>query len=217
MGYRSHKGFPASRLKALESMDPDQKVRVYTRQDPLAVEEARIRGYFTGSHGHRVDGDDFFDYPYEWMRQQMEKRIPNFSGDLPVWAWLKKQNERKWIESWVPKERKVLPPTPRIIALIPRKRILISCFELWHNHLNNWPVLYTEEEDQAFEKKWPLNIGVNVNPEYQREVEANWEEVFNITGTRSPFLVENHGKVSVVQACVDRVYLDEVVSIRWEN
>lgn len=216
MGYRSHKGFPASRLKILESMDPDQLVRVYTRQDPLAVAEAQERGFFTGSHGHRPDDDDFFDYPYEWMRQQMAERIPHFSGDLPVWTWLKKQNERKWIESWIKEERKNSPPTPRIIALVPRKRILISCFELWHQHLNNWPVSFTEADDEAFEKKWPHNIAVNTNPEYQSDVEANWTEVFNITGPRSAFLREIHGPVSVVQACVDRIYMNEVVSIRWD-
>lgn len=217
MGYRIHKGFPPSRLQQFANMDADQLVRVYTRQDIAAVEEAHERGYFTGSHGYRPDDDDLFEYPYEWMRKQMAERIPNFSGDLPVWAWLKRQNERKWTESWIPEERKVLPPTPRVIALVPRKRILISCFELWHNHLNNWPVSKTLEEQEAFEEKWPHNIPVGTNSDYQRDVEANWSEVFDISGSRSPLLREAHGQVSVIQACIDRIYLDEVVSIRWNS
>jgi len=216
MGYTDHKRVSLGHIQRLMSMGPDELVRVYTRQDPRAWDEAVARGYLTGSHGA---GDDevngHFEYPYEWMRRQMAERIPDFSGDLPVWTWLKRQNERKWVTSWDAKERKTLPIFPRVIALVPRKRMLLSCYEMWHAHLNNWHISDGQEEDEAYEAKWPTYKAPGSDPIYQAETETHWPKVFDIHLPRSPYMVEMFGQVDRVQACVDRIYLDEVQSVRW--
>lgn len=215
MGYRLHKGLKPSHIQRLMTMDPNELVRVYTRQHPDAWKIAQEVGYLTGSHGFDPEEDGLFSYPYEWMRQQMAARMPDFSGDLPVWAWFKRQNERKWQTSWIREDRATTPILPRIIALVPRRRILASCYEMWHTHLNNWHISNSQEEDDAFDAKWPTYKAPGSDPEYQADTEVHWGEVFNIHLPRSPYMTEMFGRVDVVQACVDRIYLNEVQSVRW--
>lgn len=216
MPYLMHKPMPSSVLTGLMEMDGETLVRVYTRQKQAAWEAAQRIGYFTGSHSaHDADDNADFAYQYEWMRQQMAARMPEFSGDLPIWTWLKRQNERKWVTSWHKEDRATTPNHPRIIALVPRKRILLSCYDLWHAHLNNWNVALTHEQHQAYDTKWPKYKQPGEHPEYQRDTEENWGVVFDVHLPRTPYLEETHGRVNTVQACVDRIYLNEIQSVRW--
>ena len=75
------------------------------------------------------------------MRDQMADRIKGFSGDYPVWAWLKRPSAKP-----KPCRYRGTREENRIIALVPRSRILLSDYDLWHNPLNNGPVASSEEE-----------------------------------------------------------------------
>lgn len=215
MPYLNHKPLSFYKIKKFLESDPEAKVKIYTRQDPKGWEEAQQRGYLTGSHSAKYELNDF-EYAYEWMRSQMAKRIPGFSGDLPVWGWLNRQNERKWKNSWIVKDRTIEPTFPRIIASVPRKRILASCYELWHFHLNNWHIALSPQHEEDFDVSYPRNFGPGENAEYQNKVEENWEKVFDIGTPRSGYELEGYGKIDIVQACVDRIYLDEIDSIKWD-
>lgn len=218
MGYRDIKDVSEGQLAQLMRMPPHELVRVYTRQHQDAWRVARDRGYLTGSHGvedEEVNGD--FQYPYEWMRRMMAERIPDFTGDLPVWAWVKRQNERKWVTSWNVADRAIIPVMPRIIALVPRQRILLSCYDLWHAHLNNWNIALSEEEERAYDARWPSYKIPGEDPEYQEDTEVNWPLVLDLDSPRPRYVQDTHGRLSRVQACVDRIYLDEVQSVRWAD
>lgn len=198
----SGKPLPQSRIQEFLQTHPEELIRIYTYQDVAAWERAQELGYFTGSHGYDNDNLDY-DFAYEWMRAQMAKRIPDFSGDLPMWAWPKRSSNKKRHKD----------PYVRITAMVPRKRILASCFHMWHHHLNNWFIPASEEEYQEFESIYPTNKAFGTDPVYQAHVERHWEKVFDLS-PRSGYDLEIHGFLDTVQLCVDRIYLTEVVGYR---
>ena len=182
--------------------DPEELIRVYSYQNPEAWEEAQNRGYLTGSHGH--PNDVSWDEPYAWMQTQMSKRITDFSGDLPVWAWLKRENGKKRIND----------PYVRITALVPRKRMLASCYDLWHHPLNNWFICTSEEEYEEYETLYPKYLGHGEDADHQIHVERHWEKVFDLREARQGYFLKNYGVLATIQLCVDRIYVNEVVDVK---
>ena len=98
-----------------------------------------------------------FQHAYDWMRERMAEQVPSFSGDLPVWSWLRRINPRK-----ERKEYRML----RITSIVPRARILASDFDLWHTVLNGYPVLWSEEEWN----QW--NAVFDLSPRLSKKVQA---------------------------------------------
>jgi len=188
------KQLPASRRAALMEMGPDEPLRVHTYQHVDAWSAAVERGFLTGDHGHVDDFlGDWGKVPYEWMRSQMAERMPDFSGDLPVWAWLKRHNPRStdWIRDSV-----------RITAIVPRRRVLLSDYDLWHLPLNNGAICLTREEDAAWS-----------HPHGDPIMKTTWHHCLEIRDM--PWHDRDWiAPPTLVQACVDRIRLDEVVSVR---
>ena len=182
--------------------DADELIRVYSYQDPGAWQAAQQRGYLTGSHGH--PNDVSWDFPYEWMRQRMAERIPDFTGDLPVWAWPKRQNGKK----------RTRDPYVRITALVPRRRILASCYDLWHHPLNNWFIALSDTEYEEYQKLYPKYLEPGVDPVYQSHTERHWHLIFDLRQAREGYMLKNYGFLERVQLCVDRIYLNEIVALR---
>lgn len=139
------KFIPRSRLEAFARLPADSLVRVYTYQETEALERIEALGYLTGPTEDEVDR--FFKPAYDWMREQMATRVPDYSGEYPVWAWLKrpsaKNKERRYRGT---ENHKV-----RIIAQVPKKRILLSDYDRWHMPLNNSPCTRTEREYDVWE------------------------------------------------------------------
>jgi hypothetical protein len=194
-----------SRIHDFVVADPSELIRIYSYQDVKAWEAAQERGYLTGNHDYCADS--FYEYPYEWMRRQMNERIENFSGDLPMWAWLKRKNGKKQ-----PKD-----PHVRITALVPRSRILASCYDLWHHPLNNAFVSLSDAEYSAYDSQYPVVIERGTDPVYQTHTERHWETVFDIKYARSGYMLETYGFLDRIQLCVDRIYLREVHSVRMPD
>lgn len=182
--------------------DPEELIRIYTYQSPGAWVASQERGYLTGSHGH--DLDEFWDHSYEWMREAMAKRIPNFSGDLPVWAWPKRSSGKKTHKD----------PYTRITALVPRKRILASCYDLWHMHLNGGFISTSDAEEKDYDARWPKRIQPGTDPIHDVWMRKNWDLVFDIREARQGYMLENYGFLERIQLCVDRIYVNEVVEIK---
>lgn len=98
--------------------------------------------------------EDRFYIAYDWMRQQMTKRIPDYQGNWPWWAWhtwgqrdgqpLHKPDLRYERFLYADGEQHV-----RIELQIPDDKVLLSCFDGWHSVLNHWYLCYTDEEDDA--------------------------------------------------------------------
>ncbi|MCK9529518.1 MAG: DUF3841 domain-containing protein [Gammaproteobacteria bacterium] len=193
---------PVSRRRALFNASPNQLIRVYSRQHKDAWSKAQDIGYFTGDHGildiDEETGIDFtYHKPYDWMKDQMAKVIPDFSGERPVWAYLKRPLHKGW---W-----KLRPDFIQFTALVPRKRILFSDYELWHHPLNNWPIFETEQEDDEWWDKKP-----RPDPSY------TWHKCLDISQEQN-YKNSYCGYTDLIQGCIDRLYVDEIVSIKYNK
>lgn len=144
-----------SRLSAVLRAIPMAPVRVWTAQHRDALSAARQTGWLSGNHefsfGRYTDArgptdDPEHPSPYDWMRQQMAELMPSFSGDYPVWGWLKRPSTRPSIWGQGAGQATVL-----VSALVPRRRILLSDFDDWHAVLNDWYLSRTEAEDNEVE------------------------------------------------------------------
>lgn len=173
-------------------------VRAYTLQSAAAWDLALERGYMTGSRDH-VDEHDLG--PYLWMVEQMGLRIDGHSGDFPIWAFFHRPNmrQRPFFDA----------PTVLIVADVPRSRMLISDFDLWHDPLNSWYCALTHEESDAFDGSHVGGTGPAFVTDAMR---STWERVFDLA-PRPPEVLRFAGPGCRLQACIDRITIDEVVSV----
>ncbi|MCU7667645.1 DUF3841 domain-containing protein [Bacillus thuringiensis] len=112
----------------------------YTNQTIEAYNELEKNGYLMGVK--KFIYTDFLP-SYQWMIEQMDKRINN-NGSFPIWLWNKKPNLNE--EGHFPKGTKSVCLTVEI----PDDNILLSDFDTWHYILNNWFLPLSEEEDDLF-------------------------------------------------------------------
>lgn len=187
------KRIPLSKRRFLTTCAADTPIRLHTIQTEAAWRAAQERGYLVGDPHH---AEPFFLNAYGWMRFQMAERLDAYSGDYPVWAWLKRPNMRQWSY-----ERE---PSVMVVAEVPRGRMLLSDFDAWHSVLNHWWISINEEEDERFEaEKMP--------------VEDTWHRVFDIVGGEPGTDRRWNGSKDWLQACVDRIYVREVVRVTPEQ
>lgn len=187
-------------------MPGSEKIRIYTLQDIGAWEAAQKRGYWTGDRDYILT-DRELEYSwvpqYDWMRRQMAKRIPGYSGDYPIWAYFYRHNMRQH-----PFQE---DPTVMLVADIPRERMVVSDYGLWHMPLNEGFVSFSEAEDDALDDahKAAGHRRRQITP----EKEENWERVLRIEKHEDPAVLDWIGRKDIFQTCIDRVYLDEIVSV----
>ena len=191
---------PLSRVRAFLALPPDALVRVHTLQHPAAVEAAKARGYLTCDADHVFDEDDRdedgrptgFLKAYEWMRARMAERIPDFSGDLPTFCWLKRPSTK---------------PLPagfgqmvRLTALVPRRRLLAS----WHNGFltvgNDWAGAFRPYGEERDEEATP------------DEIEASYLRLFDVADPAFWRKDKVYGG-DEIQVCADRIHMNEIVGV----
>jgi len=219
--YCAHKPLTLNQIQRLLALDGEAVVRVWTHQDPAALAAAEATGWLTGPReraGWGVAGEEMAEHfrpAYDWMRVQMAARLPNFSGDYPVWAWPKRPSCRGPLPtSW---GRTVL-----VAADVPRQRILASDFDLWHFILDGHPIAASEAEWDAYwaaEDARTADSNAQDNPAPGRRerphAHPTWERALTF-GARG--LEEARwnggGPRRTIQLCVDGIRLDEIVWTR---
>lgn len=204
------KPVPRSRLLRILDADPHRPIRVWTVQHRDAVAGAERRGYLSGDHGRGFDAHDFgpdglplrrgFAHAYGWMRDRMAETVPDFSGDCPVWVWLKRPSTRPAVWWKHAGEAGML-----VTAAVPRRRLLLSDFDAWHAVLNGWYLGGTEAEEEAVE-------AAGVTSPAERE--ASWARIFDLGRPRTAEEIRWRGHPKFVQACVDRIHWHEVLRVR---
>lgn len=180
----------------------DHPVRIHTYQNAAAYRAALDTGTLVGSAEHAA-----YDEPYAWMRESMS-RLRGWTGGLPVWGWLRRPDGRA----------KMLDPTKdmvRITAIVPRGRMLISDYNLWSCVLNETHVHLTTAESDLHDERWPTHPpeGHPEHADYMRDMRASWGLVFDPLAPPDHDLWGDRSAMPL-QACIDGVHLDEIVSVR---
>ena len=187
-----------SRIRELQG-NPDQLVRIYTHQHPDAFARALDRGYLTGDATFSFAENPEFEPAYLWMVDRMREQISGFSGELPVWAWVKRPSSK-------PLEHD-RGPTVRITALVPRRRMVLSDFDDWHSPLAGWQLSLTEAQHVESE-----STGIWNNPSLAHHRE-NWRHVFDLR-PKTAAEIAWRGAGRIIQACIDRIFVQEITQTR---
>lgn len=184
---------------------PDTRIRIHTYQDERVLERARTRGHFAGDPEHSS-----FPEAYEWMVGRMAALVPDFSGDLPMWAWAKRLDGR-------PKHLSQIIDPPgfvRITALVPRRRILVSDLDMWGAALNEHAIHLDEAQEAALDRLWATRPTEPAErAAYMDAIRPTWDLMLD---PLAEFASDWWGdrRNLALQLCVDRIMPDEVVSIR---
>ena len=117
---------------------------------------------------------------YEWMRQQMATRLPNYQGQYPWWAWVRWTPEKRMPDlrsrscelNYFPPEE----PAVRLELLIPDQDVLCSDFGSWCLVLFNEYVAQTQAEVEQWEHLAPLQ-------RKRERLEHSWEAIFDLDET----------------------------------
>lgn len=180
-------------------------MRLWTLQPLLVLERVQQEGELKVDPENVPFFNEFRD-DYDWMRSQMLRRLEEYHGGYPWWAYDYKVDLRRFRPSGE-------TPTVRLELEIPSKRVLLSAYGAWHFVLNRWYLPhavdeagYDEEERkwddaicQAGLKKWdPL-------PEpWRSRMTESWERIFDVDDLRS---------TNTIQACFETLKLGDVVKV----
>jgi hypothetical protein len=151
-------------------------MRVWTIQPTEVLErlEAERVLYVDPVHVSRE-----FRHAYDWMRAQMKRRIPGYSGRYPWWGW---QSPRPDL-----RQSGHLPRGIGGVCLeleLDPAEMLLSDFDAWHVVLNRSYLALSEAEDEAWYQRfeasvpdrwaWPL-------PEpWHSAILTSWERIFDL-------------------------------------
>lgn len=162
--------------------------RFWSLQTVEAWDEAQKRGYLEGSEEHAA-----FLEEYNWMMEQMKKRLVNYNGEYPIWLWIKKPDMRS-TGHFVSNTMCV-----RLTIDLGDEDVLVSDFDDWHSVLNDGFCADNEREyDDYYLGKLKMSK------------EESWERIFELNRNRDP---EWHGTRRDLQGVTGRVELSKVVRV----
>jgi len=132
------------------------------------------------------DGDldiisSMFPIQSEWMRYQMQTRVPGYEGRQPWWAWVKPMPDlRRWFSRGDQRELMV-----RIEIEVARERTVLVNASAWGEALNFAFLGPYNSEIQAevFENvRYRRNAFDALPSEYKAEMMSSWEHIFDLEG-----------------------------------
>ncbi|EGK12917.1 hypothetical protein HMPREF9374_1212 [Desmospora sp. 8437] len=129
---------------------------VHTKEAWIQFQKA---GYLTGSREHVRD--ELLE-AYHWMMKQMAKRLPRYEGEYPIWLYTQFPDHYRYTME------KGLECVLLAVEL-REEDVLISDFETWHCVLNQWYLLWEDED----EDHPPLSM------------EESWERIFELERLQS--------------------------------
>lgn len=199
-----------SYIKYFQSLRDDERITLFSIQGKVAYEEALKRGYWTGPENPPYMEENQWTLAYDWMRDKMKERIPFFSGDRPMWCWLEIPDST---------EEKGENSDCILTIRIPKRRVLLSDFELFHRALNHGIYCKTEKEFDLFTQRYPdhwSTYSEDKLEEYRNEIRKTWDPILDFYTPTDPDEIDwlGNGQIFHTQACVDRFYPHEVIDIK---
>jgi len=188
---------------------------LWTIQTEQAWRDFQSSGVLRGARERIME--EWWALPYEWMIQQMKRRIcpPPTPGTYPVWAWLQWENAKRAkpdlrAGGHLPKRERGV----RIEFECPDHAILLSDFDLWHYVLNYWYLPESEAEGEKLEAQLAkrglsfLETKPLPNREYHERIVGSWDKIFDLDWTEDELALRKSRKS--IQATVWEVNADQV-------
>ncbi|MBO0783693.1 MAG: DUF3841 domain-containing protein [Ktedonobacteraceae bacterium] len=160
---------------------------------------------------------------YEWMCEQMERRIGTrpMPNKYPLWAWSQwrdaahRKPDLRSSGHLAPGTRGV-----RLACEIADDQILLSDFMLWHHALNYWYLSLSQAEDEAFEAELALcgltrtPSGPLSHPVFHQRVLDSWQRIFDLELVGDPdWFGEETREEKAIQGTFWRLSLDQVQEV----
>lgn len=150
------------------------KQLLWTIQHEEAYREFEKTGILVANDNCLFCGEDL-RFAYDWLSDQMRKRIGPPPKDIhyPVWAWYQWEGKRKRMDLRQSGYAKRGTPLVQITFEADEDNFLLSDFDAWHSVLMNQYVANDEAEWNWFYNQHP-------HPQ-QNDVEPSWDRIFDIT------------------------------------
>lgn len=150
------------------------KQLLWTIQDEKAFREFERTGVLRANEDYLFCQDDF-RFAYDWISNQMKKRIgiPPKDTQYPVWAWYQWEGKRKRMDHRLSGYAKRGTPLVQITFEADPNSFLLSDFDAWHIVLANQYLANNEAE-------WDKFYEANPRPG-QAAVEPSWERIFDLS------------------------------------
>lgn len=137
---------------------------------------------------------DFFAPVYEWLYNQMVKRIgePPQGIKYPVWAWYQREGKRSKPDMRRSGHAMRGEKIVRLTIDVNENEVLLSDFDLYHYPLNYWYLPLNEADSKEKEKKYSaLNYEQSIcrdhmlhpekDPEFYKIMAGSWERIFDLS------------------------------------
>lgn len=155
---------------------PRKAIRVWTIQ-PLQVLVRLAEEQVLYADPHQIPEE--FRHAYDWMRDQMWRRIHGYSGRYPWWGWASPCPDLR--------QSGHLPRGTRGVRLelaLAPVEVLLSDFDAWHVVLNHGYLALSENEeeewDQRFETAVPNRLAWPPPEPWYADILDSWERIFQL-------------------------------------
>lgn len=155
-----------------------------------------------------------FGFAYEWMIEQMQKRVgpPPAKRLLPVWAWKhwrgnEKLSDRPDLRSY----RDLVGKHVRLEFAVPAEQVLLSGFDAWHFVLNRWFLSDDEKEYEEFNAKLKKHPKRPLPRTLDKAIRESWQRVFDLEGGDPKWCCKPEERA--VQACVWEIRMADVTDV----
>lgn len=151
-------------------------MRVWTIQ-PLEVLSRLEDGQVLYANPAHVPQE--FRHAYDWMRAQMQRRIPGYGGHYPWWSWHSPRPDLRQ-SGYLPRGTQGM----RLELEIEPSQVLLSDFDAWHLVLNRGYLALYEDEDETWYRRFEAavpNQWAWPPPEpWHSDIVTSWERVFDL-------------------------------------
>jgi len=146
----------------------DAKIKLWSIQTVAAYESLLKKKRLCGDARR---ADKMFRPAYRWMVDRMREHGIPMNRKTPIWAWYRYDENHRMPD--LRRGAHLYPGTKgvRLHLNAPRRLVLLSDFNDWHDVLNDWPTTYTEAEWDRFEKMNPNS------KQYRQAKMESWEKI----------------------------------------
>lgn len=146
---------------------------------------------------------------YDWMREQMHSRLPDYENHYPWWAYDARVDLRSF--------RYQVGPGPHVLLALalPPERALLSAYGAWHAVLGQryLPDAASEDAWERDGETWDEELmreglnprdGASLPEPWQSRMRASWNCIFSVERLR---------ETNTIQACFERLDLADVLEV----